>query len=139
MYTGRVETCSQRIKKALSLRNMKQTDLCKRTKVPKGSLSLYISGAYEPKQDRLYDMANALDVDPVWLMGYDVPMERQKNLPNDEMADLTEGEQMWLELFRRLPESSKPKALLLFDLLEQVPEEKQEMLLDILQVTLKKR
>ena len=31
---------------------MKQSELCKLANVPKSSLSLYLSGAYEPKQDR---------------------------------------------------------------------------------------
>lgn len=76
MYTGRVETCSKRLYKALSIRGMKQAELCTRTKIPKSSMSLYLSGAYEPKQDRLYIIAEVLDIDPVWLMGYDVPMEK---------------------------------------------------------------
>jgi transcriptional regulator with XRE-family HTH domain len=97
---------------------MKQTELCKLAKIPKGSLSLYISGAYEPKQDRLYLMAEALDVDPVWLMGYDVPMERQKNTPDKQ--ELSEGEELLLELFR------------------QVPAESQQMVLEMIRIALKK-
>ena len=65
MYTGRIETCGKRIIKALALKEMKQTELCTLTKIPKSSMSLYISDAYEPKQDRLYIMAEVLDVDPV--------------------------------------------------------------------------
>lgn len=102
MYSGRVESCSQRISKALSIREIKQIELCELAKIPKSSLSLYLSGAYEPKQDRLYAMAQALDVDPVWLMGYDVPMERKEN-PSFDKSELTEGENMLLELFRKVP------------------------------------
>lgn len=39
-------------------------------------MSQYISGAFKPKQKRTYLLAQALDVDEAWLMGYDVPMER---------------------------------------------------------------
>ena len=73
------EPCSVRIKKALAIRGMKQSELCEKTKIPKSAISEYISGAYEPKQDRLFLIAQALDVDPVWLMGFDVPMEKEKN------------------------------------------------------------
>jgi transcriptional regulator with XRE-family HTH domain len=84
---------------------MKQADLCKLAKVPKSSLSLYLSGAYEPKQDRVYDMARVLNVSEAWLMGYDVPMERdQKKNSSPEEIELSEGEQMLLELFRKIPE-----------------------------------
>lgn len=110
MHSGRIETCSNRIKEALSLKGINQTELCKRAKVPKSSLSLYLSGAYEPRQDRLYDMARVLGVDPVWLMGYDVPMNKQETPPNDEHK-LTEGEKILLDLFNRVPEDKQQLVL----------------------------
>lgn len=109
MYKPKVESCSQRISEALKYRNMKQADLCKLAKVPKSSLSLYLSGAYEPKQDRIYDMARVLNVSEAWLMGYDVPMERQdpkKNSPPEEIQ-LNEGEQLLIDLFRKIPEDQQ--------------------------------
>ena len=110
MYKERVESCGQRIAKALDVREMKQSELCKLAKVPKSSLSLYLSGAYEPKQNRIYDMARVLGVSEAWLMGYDVPMDRQKeNSPNE--LQLTEGEKLMLELFRKIPEERQPEAL----------------------------
>jgi transcriptional regulator with XRE-family HTH domain len=109
MYKPRVESCGQRISEALKYRNMKQADLCKLAKVPKSSLSLYLSGAYEPKQDRIYDMARVLNVSEAWLMGYDVPMERQdpKKKQSPEEIELNEGEKMLLELFRKIPEDQQ--------------------------------
>jgi transcriptional regulator with XRE-family HTH domain len=109
MYKPRVESCSKRLAEALEIRNMKQTDLCKLAKVPKSSLSLYLSGAYEPKQDRIYDMARVLGVSEAWLMGYDVPMDRQKKAP--PAIELTEGEKVILELFRRVPEDQQQLVL----------------------------
>ena len=106
MYSPRVESCGQRLAKALEIKKMKQTDLCKLAKVPKSSLSLYLSGAYEPKQDRIYDMARVLDVSEAWLMGYDVPMERQQMLSPDKV-ELTEGEKLLLDLFRKVPEDQQ--------------------------------
>jgi transcriptional regulator with XRE-family HTH domain len=107
MYKERVESCSKRIAEALKIKGMKQYELCKLANVPKSSLSLYLSGAYEPKQDRVYDMAKALNVNEAWLMGYDVPMERQakKNSPSE--PSLTEGEQLLLDLFRRIPKDKQ--------------------------------
>ena len=57
MYKEKVESCGKRIAEALKIKGMKQYELCKLANVPKSSLSLYLSGAYEPKQDRVYDMA----------------------------------------------------------------------------------
>lgn len=104
------EPCSLRIKKALSVRGMKQSELCEKTKIPKSAISEYISGAYEPKQDRVFLMAQALDVDPVWLMGFDVPMEKEKAISPNELQ-LTEGEKLMLQLFRQIPVDRQPEAL----------------------------
>ena len=111
MYANVTEPCAVRIKKALSARNMKQSELCEKTKIPKSALSEYISGAYEPKQDRLFLMAQALDVDPVWLMGFDVPMEQEKKSSPSEPQQLTEGEKALLELFRLVPEDRQQLVL----------------------------
>lgn len=98
------ETCGKRIEKALQIRQMKQSELCKLSGVPKSSLSLYLKGAYEPKQDKIYKMADALNVSEMWLMGYDVPMER---VSQTIYMELTSAERIMLELFRRVPESQQ--------------------------------
>lgn len=103
MNNEKIETCGKRIEKALSIRDMKQADLCKMANVPKSSLSLYLKGAYEPKQDRLYAMASALHVSAYWLMGYDVPIEGE-NFPATPELQLATSEKIMLELFRQIPE-----------------------------------
>ena len=110
MYSKRIESCGSRISKALAIRGMRPAELCRLANVPKSSLSLYISGAYEPKQDRIYDIAKALDVSEAWLIGYDVPMERKKEISSDEVQ-LTEGEKQMLELFKLVPEEQQPLVL----------------------------
>ena len=70
----KVSNIAERIGEALRARQMRPSELCKVAKIPQSSLSLYLSGAYEPKQDRVYAMASALNVDVNWLLGYDLPM-----------------------------------------------------------------
>lgn len=101
-----VEPCSVRLKKALSIRNMTQTELCAKAKISRSSLSEYLSGKHEPMQDKIFILAKALNVDPVWLWGHDVPMETQKEISHDK-ADLTEGEKMMLSVFRLIPEEQQ--------------------------------
>ena len=103
----------------------------------KSSINKIELGLNDIPQSKIAQFAKVLGTTPACLMGWEE--DTTADFSNDERESLTEGEKMWLELFRRLPESSKPQALLLFDLLGQVPEEKQQMLLDILQVTLKNR
>ena len=83
------KSCASRISYALQLRNMKQSELCTKTGIPKSAMSQYISGAFEPKQDRVYKIAKALDVNEAWLMGFDVPMARESyQKKNDQLVEL---------------------------------------------------
>ena len=101
------EKCSARLAKALATRGMKQSELCKKTDIPKSAISQYLGGLFEPKQDRLQIIAEALNVDPVWLMGYDVPMEKPNENSPSELS-LTEGEIAYIKLLRRIPAAEQP-------------------------------
>lgn len=72
-----MEEIKVRMKQALQMRNMKQVELSEKTGIDKGQISSYISGKYKPKQENLTLMAVALNVSEYWLMGLDVPMERE--------------------------------------------------------------
>ena len=110
MYEGRIDTCANRIRKALDMRAMKQADLCRITKIPKSAISQYLSGDFEPKQDRIYIISKALEVSETWLLGYDVPMERETP-PSLTKEDLSEGEKTLLELFNKVPEDQQKLVL----------------------------
>ena len=69
-------TTAERIKLGMEIRGLKQADIVERSGINKGALSCYISGKYKPKQNSIYLIAKALDVNEAWLMGADVPMER---------------------------------------------------------------
>ena len=114
----RTSTTPERLREALANANMKQTDLARATGIDKGSIHHYLTGTYEPKADPINKMAMALNVNEMWLWGYDVPMERQKKTPDKQ--ELSEGEKLLLELFR------------------QVPVESQQMVLDMIKIALKK-
>ena len=105
-----VALTSERLKIAMDLRNKKQVDLVRETGIDKGSISHYLSGRYEPKQEAVNKLAIALDVSEMWLWGYDVPMERKKESSPSEPV-LTEGEKAILELFNRIPEDQQKLVL----------------------------
>jgi len=71
-----VDTFANRLNTAMHIRNLKATELSEKTGISKSSLSEYINGKYEAKQDGVYLLAQALNVNEAWLMGLDVPMER---------------------------------------------------------------
>lgn len=74
---------SERLKEIIALRQVKQIDIIESTGITKGALSSYISGRYEPKQDKVYVLAKYFDVSEAWLMGYDVPMAKIPAAPSD--------------------------------------------------------
>jgi len=78
-----------RLREALSIRGMKQVELCERAKIKKSSLNNWLAQRWQPKQDAIMKMARVLDVSEMWLAGYDVPMERPvAQIKNDELTQL---------------------------------------------------
>jgi Helix-turn-helix. len=85
----RISSPSERLKEALDIREMKAAELSERSGINKPSISCYLSGRYEPKQEALYKMGRVLDVAEMWLAGYDIPMERPKSQKNnDAISDI---------------------------------------------------
>ena len=82
-------TIAQRLREALTASGKKQADLVRETGLDRGSISSYLSGKYEPKQKAIYKMAQALNVNEAWLLGYNVPMGRtDEQKKNDLLASL---------------------------------------------------
>lgn len=110
MRTDRIATTRERLIEAMARANKKQVDLVRETGLNRGTISRYISGEVEPKSNAIYKLAKSLNVSEAWLIGYDVPMERDKKVPQDK-KDLSEGERMMLELFRQIPEDQQEVVL----------------------------
>lgn len=79
------ENTAIRLKKIMDERGIRQVDIlnlaapyCEKynVKMNKSDLSQYCSGKTEPNQDKLFVLGAALNVNEAWLMGYDVPIER---------------------------------------------------------------
>lgn len=69
-------TFAQRLREGLDRQGMTQSELAKRSGISKSSISRYIKGDWEGKQEAVYALAQALAVNEAWLMGYDVRPER---------------------------------------------------------------
>lgn len=106
-------TTSERLKALMKARGLRQVDIleaakpyCERfnVKLGKSDLSQYISGKFEPGQDKLTILGLALGVSEVWLMGYDVPPER--NIAPGIIED-NERNAEFIELFNLLSDEQK--------------------------------
>lgn len=77
-----VDTFANRLDTAIRIKNIKQIELSEKTGIDKSLISNYLSGKYKAKQNNVYILAKALNVNEAWLMGYDVPMERTYSSDN---------------------------------------------------------
>ena len=85
METKIVASTSERLVEAMKRKNMRQADLVRLTGIDKSSISLYISGKYSPKGDKLYKLSVALGVTAAWLSGFNAPM--LESAPSDYKDD----------------------------------------------------
>ncbi|MDE7298604.1 MAG: hypothetical protein K2N94_07215 [Lachnospiraceae bacterium] len=84
------ESTATRLKQIMQERQLRQVDIlekckpfCKKfnIKLGRNDLSQYVNGKVEPGQDKLTILGMALNVSEAWLMGFDVPIERESFEP----------------------------------------------------------
>lgn len=72
----KVEKFSARLSEAMNQRKIKASALSALTGISHVSISHYLHGKYEANAVNLQALASALLVDPLWLMGFNVPEEK---------------------------------------------------------------
>ena len=70
----KVSNSKERLMQMMSIFNLKPVDICRKCGIQKSSLSNYINGTREPRQDQISLICDPFNINPAWLMGYDVPM-----------------------------------------------------------------
>lgn len=101
-----MSTRSERIKALVEESNMSYQDLEKLTGIKKSSLQRYASGVTTKiPLDVIEKLSAAFNVSQEYLMGWD----EKKDSPSD--PELTEGEKILLDLFRRVPEDKQQMLL----------------------------
>lgn len=72
-----MDNFNNRLKQAMEYRNVKPAELSKLTNIGKSSISQWLAGKYSAKQDKIFVIAKALNVNPSWLIGANVPMSNE--------------------------------------------------------------
>lgn len=92
-----MENTATRLKEIMIERHLTQMELvelcqpyCQKynLKLTKSELCRYLKGEYKPKQYKLTILGLALNVSESWLMGYDVPKTRLKEIENDKLIEM---------------------------------------------------
>lgn len=100
-------TFSERLIEAMQLRNIDRSTVIRITGIDKGAFSAYVNGKYNAGQANLYLLAKALNVSEAWLMGHDVPLER-----NDSLSEpLPESYESFTEVLNKLSPAARQQAL----------------------------
>lgn len=95
-------TFKERLEEALIIRKIKASDLAEKTGINKARISQYVNGIYTPKSKATYIIAQALNVDEKWLMGFDVPMEKSEIINHQPAPLITKDEQELLTIYRNV-------------------------------------
>ena len=74
-----ITSFANRLNIALDKRNISPAELAKKLHISEATISNYRKGKYEPKQKRLDQISQILNVSIPWLMGADVPFEPRMN------------------------------------------------------------
>ncbi len=61
---GKIDTFANRLSKAIIIRNIKPVELAEKTGISKSKISSYMSGRFKAKQDGVFLLSQALNVDP---------------------------------------------------------------------------
>jgi len=118
---------AKRLKQIMNERGLRQVDIIKMSlphqemfdiKMSKAHLSQYVSGKYEPNQNFIFLLAKTLDVDPAWLMGYELDDEEPIETPTttgESTKKLPSDEEHLLNSYRKLNDFGKQVARLNLD------------------------
>lgn len=119
----KVSTFKDRLNEALIIRDVKPVDLARGTGISESTISQYRSGYAEPKEERLRQIANYLDINPTWLLGLNVYMDfssfKEARLNKDKKtvtAELTDFEYKLIKRYRIVDETDKKLVLRILDL-----------------------
>lgn len=75
-YSGkRTATFSSRLTDLMASKGLTKTDIARICNINKSNVTRYCNGEYVARAGVVYEMAAKLNVDPAWLMGYDVAMD----------------------------------------------------------------
>lgn len=104
------EVTAQRLRFALDRAGLKAQELSNRSGIGKSSISQYLSGSHAPSNKSAGAMSTVLGVNPVWLMGFDVPMTAPL------MHEITEDERAIIDAYRGADTGTQQAVRKLLDL-----------------------
>lgn len=111
------KTCfKERFSEILRRKQISQTELSKMTNIAQTTLSDWHNGKSSPRQDKIDILAKALSVNPMWLLGYDVPMEEERKEDTPKFKILARN-------FEKLNEKDKATIIKMIEVMIEEPDD----------------
>lgn len=103
----RISSFAERLTDAMS--GMTVSEFARFLGISKQSVSAYLSGNRCPKRLTISAIAQSLDLNPAWLMGYDVP--KRNPISKDVLFDLSPMEKELIDMFRNTTEHGRMRII----------------------------
>lgn len=100
-----VSSFSSRLQELMDIKKISRSELAMLSGINKSNITRYCKGDYKAKQDVVFLIADRLNVNPAWLMGYDISMEAPPR-PAPAPA-LSHEESRLVKLYRRADDIDK--------------------------------
>ena len=113
-----IATFGDRLKEALKVNNMTQSKLSEISGINTSTISEYIKGKYDPSRSRIFEFSEILKVNPVWLMGFDVPMKDEKLEKEIEVPPVVDTSVLTAEELAEFEKVTQTNKLLFFNGIE---------------------
>lgn len=113
-----IATFGDRLKEALKVNNMTQSKLSEISGINTSTISEYIKGKYDPSRSRIFEFSEILKVNPVWLMGFDVPMKDEKLEKETETPPVVDTSVLTVEELAEFEKVTQTNKLLFFNGIE---------------------
>lgn len=110
------ELTAKRLQLALSDTGISQQELAEKSGVSKASISQYVNGSHAPSNISSGKMGKVLNVEPTWLMGFDVKMRKEMS------SESARNDMAFLEKFSLLNERDKKIVMSVIDSMLSIKE-----------------
>lgn len=103
------ELTAKRLQLALLDMGISQQELAEKSGVSKASISQYVNGSHAPSNISSGKMGKVLNVEPMWLMGFDVEMRKEIS------SESAKNDMAFLEKFSLLNDRDKNIVMSMID------------------------
>ena len=99
---NKIDSFQNRLKEIMNERHVNQTELSKITNITRTTISSYCVGDAEPNAEKILILSLTLGVEPLWLMGYDVPKNKGVGVRKDINSYLDKMNEKQLNIIKEI-------------------------------------